>query len=254
MKRSLICAALLAAIGAGATLSVSGSASATAATPASRGFKQETPTYSFEYAYPAAVAAIPALRARLDADRAKHLAALARDARAAAAEAKKDGYPFRKYDWTQTWQVVTSLPGWLSLSAAYWNYTGGAHGMTWSGAMLWDRPAKTARNPFDLFTSKAALSRAIRKPFCAALNQQRAEKRGETVKPGSTDEFDKCIDPVAETVILGSRSRRKFDRIGILVAPYSAGPYAEGPYEVTVPITPAVLAAVKPQFRSSFAQ
>ena len=72
------------------------------------------------------------------------------------------------------------------------------------------------------------------------------------MQAGSADMFDECIDPVAETVILGSSNGQSFNRIGILVPPYEAGPYAEGDYEVTVPVTSAVLAAVKPEYRSSF--
>jgi len=228
-------------------------AATAAAAPPARSVKEETALYTFEYAYPASAAAVPGLRTALEADRARHLAALRRDARAGGAEAQENGYPFRKHAWTQTWQVVTEIPGWLSLSASYWNYTGGAHGMSWSGAMLWDRRAGRARSPLDLFTSKAALSAAIRQPFCAALDRQRADKRGTPVNRTGGGEFDQCIDPVAQTVILGSHGRQAFDRIGILVAPYSAGPYAEGSYEVTVPVTPAVMAAVKPVFRASFA-
>ena len=212
------------------------------------------PLYGFSYAIPPAAGAIPALRVRLEADRARQLAKVRSEARAAAAEAKAGGFPVRKYDYAQAWQVVASLPGWLSLSASYYSYTGGAHGMSWSGAMLWDRKAGVPRNPLELFASKEALSRAIRAPFCAALDRQRAEKRGEAVKPGSTAMFDECIDPVKQTVLLGSKSKRAFDRIGVLVAPYEAGPYAEGSYEVTVPVTPAVLAAVRPQWRASFAR
>ena len=44
-----------------------------------------------------------------------------------------------------------------------------------------------------------------------------------------------------------------FDRIGFLIGPYAAGPYAEGSYDVTLPVTPAVIAAVKPEFRTAFA-
>lgn len=221
--------------------------------PPARAVKEETPLYDFDYAYPAAAGAIPQLKARLDADLARTRAKLVASARADQAEARKDGFPYRKHGWSQTWQVVTRLPGWLSLSATYWNYTGGAHGMSWFGAMLWDRTARVPRNPLDLFTGKAALAAAIRTPFCAALDRQRAEKRGEKVDRKSDEPFNACIDPTAETVILGSASGRAFDRIGILVAPYSAGPYAEGTYEVTVPVTPAVLAAVKPRFRAAFA-
>ena len=54
-------------------------------------------------------------------------------------------------------------------------------------------------------------------------------------------------------MILGSSNGKAFDRIGILVAPYEAGPYAEGDYEITLPVTDAVIAAVKPEYRPSFA-
>jgi hypothetical protein len=53
-------------------------------------------------------------------------------------------------------------------------------------------------------------------------------------------------------VILGSKSHKGFDRIGFLIAPYNAGPYAEGSYEVTLPVTAAVVAAAKPEYRAAF--
>lgn len=232
---------------------IAASATAASAAPPARSVKEENALYSFEYSYPAQAGAIPGLRVSLDADLATRLATLKRDAREGQAEARQNDYPYNPYAWNQSWQVVTDLPGWLSLSASYWTYTGGAHGMGWSGAMLWDRKANRARNPLNLFISKAALAKAIRQPFCAALDRQRSEKRGEPVNRASGDQFDACIDPTEQTVILGSRSKKGFDRIGILVAPYSAGPYVEGSYEVTVPVTAAVLNAVKPAFRANFA-
>ena len=85
--------------------------------------------------------------------------------------------------------------------------------------------------------------------FCKALNKERAARReGEQMEL-----FEDCIDPTEAVIILGSSNRRVFDRIGFLIAPYLAGPYVEGDYEVTLPVTPAVLAKVKPQYRSSFA-
>lgn len=223
-----------------------------AAAPPARAVKLATPAYSFEYAYPAAAGAIPRLRALLDADLARQLAKLKRQAAQAQVEARRDKFPYHAWYYNQTWQVVTDLPGWLSLSASFANYSGGAHGMAWFGSMLFDKQAQRARDPLTLFTTKEALSRAIRGPFCDALDKQRAERRQARVNRASGDEFDKCIDPVGETVILGSRGKRGFDRIGILVPPYEAGPYAEGTYEVTVPVTPAVIAAARPEFRAAF--
>lgn len=208
--------------------------------------------YEFEYAYPAAAGAIPALKSWFDSDIEKQRGDLAKDAREQQAESRKGDFPYRALGRWIDWQVVTDLPGWLSLSAGVSTYEGGAHPNHVSDALVWDRQANVRRDPIDFFTSKAALSAAIRKDFCAALDRQRAKKRGEPVKPDSDDPFTECIDPVDSTIILGSSNRKAFDRVGVLVAPYEAGPYAEGGYEVTLPVTPAVLATVKPEFRPTF--
>lgn len=207
----------------------------------------------FDYSYPVQAAAIPKLKAWLDADIDKQKKDLAEAAKGDRAEAKKSGFPFHQYSHTTAWKVVTEIPGWLSLSADRWEYTGGAHGNPWSESLLWDKAADAKHDPLDLFTSKAALSKAIRAPFCDQLDKQREEKRGEAVNRNSGDEFDQCIDPVASTVILGSSDKQHFDRVGVLVGPYAAGPYAEGGYEVTLPVTPAVIATVKPEYRRYFA-
>jgi hypothetical protein len=218
-----------------------------------RSVKESNERYEFEYAYPAAVGAIPALKTMLDADLDKQKAALIASAREQQAVSKKQGFDYIAVgNWTE-WKVVTDLPTWLSLSADISSFEGGAHPNHGFDALLWDKRTNQRRDPTDLFTARAALSRVIGKDFCAALDKQRAEKRGAPIDPKSQDEFDQCIDPVANTVILGSSNHQTFDRIGILVAPYEAGPYVEGDYEVTLPVTDAVLATVKPEYRSSFA-
>ena len=119
--------------------------------------------------------------------------------------------------------------------------------------MLFDKARGARMKPLDLFASKAAFDAAVQRPFCAILNKQRAERRGEAVKSGSDDPFDQCVVPSEQTVILGSGDHQHFTRIGFLIGPYSAGPYAEGTYEITLSVTPAVLAAVRPGYASAFA-
>jgi hypothetical protein len=109
------------------------------------------------------------------------------------------------------------------------------------------------RMPIELFTSASGFRAAVKAPFCQALDRERARRRGPDY-PKDDDMFGKCIDPVEETtIILGSGNRRSFDRVGFLIAPYSAGPYAEGSYEVTLPVDAALLRAVKPEYRAAFA-
>ena len=209
--------------------------------------------YDFEYAYPAQAAAIPMLAAWLNADLGAQKRDLTENARLGQAEAKRDARDYYPYGHSTKWAVVTDLPGWLSLSAQRWEFTGGAHPNPWSEGLVWDKVAGKQLKGSDLFASPAALSAAIRRPFCAELDKQRAARRGEPLRADARDPFVSCIDPLASTVILGSGDKAHFTRIGVLVDPYEAGPYAEGNYEVTLPVTAAVLRAVKPEYRSAFA-
>lgn len=243
-------------------------ATASAVLPEASGEPSETPTempaeagrsveasndlYEFSFSYPDAAGAIPKLKdlfdTRIYQEREK-LASSSSDDRKAA---KKEGFPFHQHSYGAKWQVVTDLPGWLSLSAELYSFSGGAHGMSNFDSLLWDRRAETMRKPRDLFSSTDALRKAIREPFCDALDKERESRRGEPVQRDSGQIFTECIDPVAQTLIFGSSNHETFDRIGILVAPYEAGPYAEGTYEVTLPVTGKVMATLKPQYRNSF--
>jgi len=230
------------------------SPSASAAPAAARSESVSNDLYEFEYSYPAVAAAIPDLRKWLDGDLEKQRRELIGNAQEQLETSKKEGFPFNPLGSWTAWKVVADLSGWLSLSADVGSYEGGAHPNHGFSALLWDRQANLRREAKDLFASPAALSGAIRRDFCRAIDKEREKRRGEPIDPNSGNEFDTCIDPAASTVILGSLNGKAFDRIGILVAPYEAGPYAEGDYEVTLPVNDAVLAAVKPEYRSAFAK
>jgi len=217
-----------------------------------RSVSESNDLYEFAYAYPAQAAAVPALRDWLDKDLETTKQALIADARKDKAEASKDGYPFHAWTASKEWKVVTDLPAWLSLSTIVGSYSGGAHPNYVFEAMVWDKTAGRRMAAIDLFTSKAALSAAIRKPFCDGLTKARMKKRGEEWPGDGIDDFTKCVDPMEQVVILGSAGHKGFDRVGFLIAPYNAGPYAEGDYEVTVPVTAQVIAAVKPEYRGAF--
>lgn len=217
-----------------------------------RKVKESNARYEFEFNYPAAADAIPALKGKFDADLAEQRAKLVTESREAADEAKTNGYPYHPYSFSTDWKVVTDLPGWLSLSTIVSTYEGGAHPNYVFDALLWDKAANGQIAAVDLFTSKAALAKAIGPAFCDAIDSQRSEKRGERIERESGDMFTNCLDPLDYTLILGSAGKVGFDRIGVLVPPYEAGPYAEGSYEVTLPVTAKVIALVKPEYRKFF--
>ncbi|MBB5713939.1 PdaC/SigV domain-containing protein [Sphingomonas aerophila] len=224
-------------------------AAALPAVPASAQEKDSPAKVS--YTYPAQARATPALRRWFDKEGAAFRATTMDEAAQARREAANDGFPFRPYVSDRDWKVVADTPRFLSLSVEGWDYSGGAHGMTMYATFVWDRTSGVRRAPLSFFTSPKALGTAIRSEFCRELDAQRQNKRGGN-PPADIPEFSKCIDPLAQTLILGSRKRDRFDRIGILIPPYDAGPYVEGTYEVTLPVTRAVMAAVRPEWRRYF--
>ena len=237
----------------GATSSPAPPTTAPARVGGVRKVKETGALYDFEYAYPAEAGAIPALKAWLDADLKKQREDLIAEAKDGKADAKTNDYPFNGYSSGLTWSRVADLPGWLSLSGLTYEFTGGAHPNHGYTALLWDKGANRQRAATDLFISKAAFSAAIRGAFCDLLDRQREAKRGEKINRTSGDEFDACLDPAESTLILGSSNHQTFDRLGVLIGPYEAGPYAEGDYEVNLPVTQSLLDAVKPEYKAAFA-
>ena len=208
-------------------------------------------TRDFAYSWPATVSAIPALAQRFTAER----DALLADQKAEWTDALKifagqDCVACVNRDFHKTWEVVADGPRFLSLSAAFFEYSGGAHGNGGFEALVWDREAKRAFDPKTMFRSEAALQDALWTPWCKALKAERQKRIGANY---TDDGFFQC-PPISDlTVLVGSANKRSFDRIGLIAAPYVAGSYAEGTYEATLPVTAKVLAAVKPEYKAAFA-
>jgi hypothetical protein len=241
-----------------ATAAASGSAAtATAALAGAEGVEfednaeQNNRTREFTYAWPAAASAIPALAQFLTTERDAAVAEQKSEWAALLAEADiEDCASCYNLSFSKEWKVVTNLPRFLSLSADMYFYSGGAHGNSGFDALVWDREAGTAIKPTAMFRSEAALQDALGDAWCKALKAEKQERMGEDY---SEDGFFPC-PPIADlTVLLGSSNKTTFNRIGLIAAPYVAGSYAEGPYEVTLPVTPAVLKAVKPEYKPVFA-
>jgi hypothetical protein len=239
---------------AAATAVATASASASAAAgDGARAVSEETDDFLFGYAYPAAAGSIPELATLLDRRLDQSRSELVREATEARQEARADGFPYNKHSVETRWEVVSNLPGWLSLSADIESYGGGAHGNYGFDSLVWDKQGARALKAIDLFMSEEALDEALGDRLCKALNAERAKRRGEPVPKDSDDQFDRCVDIKETTVLVGSAGRRKFDRVGAQIGPYVAGPYAESSYEFTFPVDRAVLGTVKPEFREAFA-
>lgn len=213
--------------------------------------REKTDLVEFTYSYPRDAATIPELAAWLDSDRSTKRDALIAAAQRDRGAAEKAGFPYRPHSHLQAWQRVTNTPRFLSLSAKIETYMGGAHGMTSFDTLIWDRNHRERLKPLDLFKSGEAFDDAIRDAFCAGIKGAKAAK-GIVVDEAPDSPFAKCPPPSAQTVWLGSSDGRYLDRLTIAIAPYEVGPFAEGSYKINVPVTGALVKAVKDEFARDF--
>ena len=212
--------------------------------------EENGPELDFSYSWSAEAAAVPFLDRRFRADlnwmKEEALKYAAEDA----AAAKADGRDFNGHYFSRGWETAGQSERLLSLQGATGTFTGGAHPNSSYSAILWDRAAGSEITLADLFADPDAPDRLLRKPFCVALDKQRLEKReGERLE----GQFSEC--PAFKELAISPTDERhdgRFEKFVFLAGPYVAGPYAEGEYEVAVPLTPALIAALKPEYRASF--
>ena len=224
-----------------------------------RTVSEQTDDFVFDYAYPAEAGNIPELAGLLDRALDRSRERLARQAARAREDARDNGFPYNKFSSAMDWQVIADLPGWLSMSGAISSYTGGAHGNYAMQTLVWDKSTGRAMRGIDLFGSARALEQALGTRYCDALDALREERgvatgENEGVSDAQRDEqsFPDC-PPVDDLIVLvGSSNGRAFDRLTLYAAPYVAGSYAEGAYEVDLDIDQSILGAVKPRYRESF--
>lgn len=225
---------------------------ARATTNGARSVSEETDDFLFEYSYPAEAGRITELASQLDVMLEQQRGQLADESQEARRAARADGFPYNKHSYTAEWKVVAALPGWLSLSNDVATYTGGAHGNYTLQSLVWDKEKGESMKAIDLFTSSAALEKALGDRFCDELNRQRAKRRGGPVPETGDDPFSDCPGIDELTVLVGSSNGRTFNRLTLYAGPYVAGPYAEGAYKVNLSIDRKILDTVKPQFREAF--
>lgn len=191
------------------------------------------------------VAAYPALLAELRRDATERLA----EATANAAEdraARPADAPFFGHYFQQNWRVEADTSRLLSLVAETDTFTGGAHGMSFAGGVIWDKAAGKQLALQDLFSDWAAARRIIEPVYCRALDQEREQRRGQ---PKTGRLFDDCPPLLEQTVTLAGWNESTAGGLKVYLDPYTAGPYAEGRYDIWVFPEPALSTLVKPEYR-----
>jgi hypothetical protein len=215
---------------------------------------EKTDLLDFRLAWPSEVAAIPQLASKIRTAAMSHKAELLKNAAEDQAYRAKNAFPFHPYAYSDKFTVKGATPRLLSLGESWFEDTGGAHPMHGTKGLLWDRSAGREIAFADLFTGgAAAIDRLFRASYCAALGKARAEKRGSAEEPAAKDDpFSQCPKFADLAVIPSGKAGQPMREITFHADPYVAGPYAEGDYDITLPLTAEVIAALKPAYRSSF--
>lgn len=212
--------------------------------------EEETALLHFRYGWPAAAEQIPGLSAALR----RQMAAARRWAIDHAAEGRRDarrmGRDYVQQDYDQVWEAAGATAQLLSLVSGTFALTGGAHGDMSDSALLWDRAADREVEAAALLGPGLA---GMTGRFCAELDRQRAENRGEPVRPDPEDPFARC-PPLTEQVIAPADDdgNGRFELLRVMLPPYVAGPYVEGDYVVDIAFAPADLARVPDRYRPDF--
>ena len=212
--------------------------------------KETTKALEFDYSWPAEAAAIRPLNQRFRSDAQAALRSAQKDAvedMKLAASQKRD---YHQHFFSRSWAAVGQSPHLLSLESVTGTFTGGAHPNSNNGALLWDRRLNREVTLASLFLRPRAFETLTRTIYCKRLDTERRKRRqGETLG-GMFDDCPKYSE-LAIAPFDGDKDRR-FDRIRFVASPYVAGPYVEGAYEIDVPVTRQLMAAIKPAYRISF--
>ena len=212
---------------------------------------RNTPALDFSYQWSAEAAAIPVLDRRLYNEGKAALAEAQKDARADQALAREQKRDFHQHDYAASWETAGQTPRLLSLEGSFGAFTGGAHPNSYYKALLWDRQLNRRVGVDALFARNDDFAKLTRPAYCKALDAERKKRReGETL---DLPDFNQC--PKYSELAIAPTDRNKngrFDTIDFVASPYVAGPYVEGEYEIEVPVSTRLIAAMKPEYRASF--
>jgi hypothetical protein len=209
-------------------------------------YAAKSPQAEVSLKLPAILARQPDLHARLYSEGVRDLKAFAEGAQEDHGEEGADLPPYTR---EVEWQASGETGKLLTLRKQTYEYTGGAHPNSVLDALVWDKAMKRQIAPASLFRAKADFA-ALDAALCEAVTAARRERVGADFQP-DPQSFP-CPKWRESTYVLApSSSGGKAGGLTFLFSPYAVGAYAEGPYEITVPLS-VFQAALAPAYADEF--
>lgn len=146
--------------------------------------------------------------------------------------ASEGKFPWRPYTRQDQWFLAAEAPPLVALRALWFEDTGGAHPNHGASSLIWDSAANREIQPKALFRPDADLS-VLDRAICDAVAQAKTHREGATPLNDmfSCPKWNQTVLVPAPSTIPG-----KIGGLTVLIDPYVVGPYAEGDYEVVVPV------------------
>lgn len=214
--------------------------SAAAVTPADAaapmGFESKTPYANVSLTLPAAIKPQSDLHVSLYAEEVRRLRQFAEGAQGERTEAGNDA-DLPVYEKQITVSAAAETAKLLSLRRVDYDYSGGAHPNTLTTGILWDKALKRQVSIADLFRKNADLT-ALDQALCSAINTAKRARAPESASV-SLDGKDWACPRARDTAFVLSPGTLtgKAGGLTFLIGPYQVGPYAEGAYEIAIPVT-----------------
>ena len=195
---------------------------------------------------PAEIAGFPALHAMLyDREVAglKTFTAKAQTDR----KASTGQFPWRPYARQGQWFLAAEASPLVALRALWFEDTGGAHPNHGGASLLWDTTSNSEVQPKALFRADADMT-ALDKAICDAVATAKTRREGAV----PLNDMFSC-PKWTETVLVPAASTTpgKIGGLTAIIDPYVVGPYSEGDYEVTVPVS-AFQGLLAPAYADAF--
>lgn len=199
----------------------------------------------FNYSWPAAVEAVPALSLALRSRMAGEERQATINARAQQTQARRGGFEFARHLFETPWRIE----GWgarlISLSVETSSFTGGGHAEVGYEVFLWDRRVARPLDVHRLFGRDAMT--ALNPRFCAARVAALSEHLGE---PPGDDAQWACPLLIEQT--MGPADADEDGRLDTLRIFVSRGYFDVEGYTVDLPLTAADLARIPALYRGNF--
>lgn len=221
---------------------------ADAAAPMS--FARKTEYASVRLTFPDAIKPQGDLHARQYAREVQQLRQFIEGAQADRTEAGGDeGMP--PYEKSVDFVLATETGKLFSLKRTAFDWSGGAHPNTLSSGLLWDKALKREIGPQQLFRAGADLS-PLDQALCTAINTAKRARVPDAPSLTLGSEGG-CPRALATPFVLAPGSvPGKAAGLIFLIGPYTVGAYAEGAYEIAIPVT-VFRSLIAPAYADEFA-